>query len=106
MLEHLALTGRRLSDLVAGLPPMAMVKERVPMEPNRIFSALQDFREAVQEVEDAEVDLSDGVRVAWPDAWVHVRASNTESLIRVIGEADRPERAQAAVEWARERLGQ
>jgi len=106
VLEHLALTGRRLSDLVALLPPMAMVKERVPMEPNRIFSALQDFREAVQEAEGAGVDLSDGVRVAWPDAWVHVRASNTESLIRVIGEADRPERAQAAVEWARERLGQ
>ncbi len=30
----------------------------------------------------------------WEDAWLHVRASNTEPLIRVIVESDDPRRAQ------------
>src|SRR6185436_17924584 len=35
-------------------------------------------------------DGSDGVRVTWPDAWLHVRASNTEPLLRIIAEATTP----------------
>ena len=60
------------------------------MEPNLLFSALQDFRDEVQDQPGAELDLTDGVKVVWPDAWLHVRASNTESLLRVIAEADTP----------------
>ena len=47
---------------------------------------------------------SDGVRVDFADGWVHVRASNTQSLVRVIAEAGDPARAQELLDWARERL--
>jgi phosphomannomutase len=50
------------------------------------------------------VDLTDGVKISWPDGWVHVRASNTQSLLRVIAEADDASRAQELVDWARERV--
>ena len=56
------------------------------------------------EVEGATVDQTDGVKVLWPDGWVHVRASNTQSLVRVIAEADDAARAQELADWARERL--
>ena len=42
---------------------------------------------------DARADRRDGLRLEWDDRWVHVRASNTEPIVRVIAEA--PEAAEA-----------
>ena len=81
-----------------------MLKEHVAIEPNVIFSALQEFRDAVQDEAGRAVDLSDGVKVGFPDGWVHVRASNTESMIRVIVEADTAARAAELMDWGRDRL--
>lgn len=104
LLRHLATDGRPLSALVAELPVLAVHKLALPVSPSLIYSALADFREAVREVDGATVDQTDGVKVLWPDGWVHVRASNTQSLIRIIAEADEAVRAQELVDWARERL--
>ncbi len=52
----------------------------------------------------ATVDHTDGVKILWPDGWVHVRASNTQSLVRIIAEANEARRAQELLDWARERL--
>lgn len=117
LLEHLASSGQPISALVDDLPRLTMVKERVAVAPNLIYTALGNFREAiaggprpplptsaVDGEASLEVDETDGVRVAWPNGWVHVRASNTESVVRIIAEAETEERARALVEWARERL--
>jgi phosphomannomutase len=104
LLGHVARDGRPLSALVAGLPVLVVRKLAVPVDPRHLFSALQEFRDAVGEVEGATVDQTDGVKVLWPDGWVHVRASNTQSLVRVIAEADDASRAQELADWARERL--
>jgi phosphomannomutase len=104
ILCHLASTGRPLSSLVADLPRLVMLKEHVAFEPNVIFSALQDFRDAVQDDSHGAIDLSDGVKVGFDDGWVHVRASNTESMIRIIVEADGAARAGELMDWARDRL--
>ena len=39
---------------------------------------------------EAEADRRDGLRLEWEDRWVHVRASNTEPIVRVIAEAANP----------------
>jgi len=104
LLEHLARTGLSLSALDARLPTLVVRKLAVPVAPRHLFSALQEFREAVGDVEGATVDQTDGVKVLWPDGWVHVRASNTQSLVRVIAEAGDAARAQELADWARERL--
>jgi phosphomannomutase len=104
LLEHLARTGLSLSALDAGLPTLVVRKLAMPVAPRHLFSALQEFREAVGDVEGATVDQTDGVKVLWPDGWVHVRASNTQSLVRVIAEAGDAARAQELADWARERL--
>jgi phosphomannomutase len=49
-------------------------------------------------------DQTDGIKVAWPDGWAHVRVSNTESMIRVIAEAETAPRAQELLDWARDRV--
>jgi len=105
VLEHLATSGGTLSALLADVPAPAMLKERVPVPPEAIYTALAGFREAVEGERGAVSDTTDGVKLSWPDGWVHVRASNTESLIRIIAEAATAGRADELVDWARERLG-
>ncbi len=81
-----------------------MRKLAIAVSPSLLFRVLQEFRDAVGDVAGASVDQTDGVKVAWPDGWVHVRASNTQSLVRVIAEAGTAARAQELSDWARERL--
>jgi len=50
---------------------------------------------------DAERDTQDGLRLAWPDRWVHVRPSGTEPIVRVIAEAPDAEAAHALVSRSR-----
>lgn len=81
-----------------------MIKSTIPIEPSLIYSALQSFRDRVQDECGTGVDSSDGVRIDWPDGWVHVRVSNTESIIRIIAEAENESRALELADWTRERL--
>ena len=104
ILERLALAGRTLSQCAGDLPKLAMIKEQVAVEPHLIYTALQAFREAVPDGEVRVVDVADGIKMEWPDGWVHVRASNTESIIRVIAEAGNEARARELADWARDRL--
>jgi phosphomannomutase len=103
VLEHMALTGERVAQLAAMLPRLAMLKHDVTVEPNRIHSLLQRLYEELER-EGVEYDQTDGVKVKLFGGWVHVRVSNTESLIRVIAEADTPARAHELLDWARDRL--
>jgi phosphomannomutase len=104
LLQHLARSGGPLSAIVGALPTLVVRKLAVPVPPSLLFSVLQEFRDAVGEVAGAIVDQTDGVKVVWPDGWVHVRASNTQSLVRVIAEAGDETRATELSDWARERL--
>jgi phosphomannomutase len=103
VLEGLARTSSPVSKLVAELPQLTMLKHNVPVEPNRLYSVLQAFRVTLER-EQLPYDLTDGVRVVLPTGWVHVRASNTESMVRLIVEADGPASAHHLLDWTRDRL--
>ncbi|MEK6282393.1 MAG: phosphoglucosamine mutase [Acidobacteriota bacterium] len=103
ILEGLARRGKPVSQVVKELPRLAMVKHNLPVEPNRLYSVLQNFRVAIER-EQLAYDLTDGIRVVLPQGWVHVRASNTESMIRVIVEADDVTHANNLLDWVRDRL--
>ena len=103
ILEYLAQSDERISDLVARLPRLTTLKHNVTVAPHRLYSVLQEFR-AVMEQEDIEMDSTDGIKVTLPEGWVHVRASNTESMIRIIVEAHEKEAARELLDWARDRI--
>lgn len=103
ILEHLALSGERVSDVAARLPHPAMVKHNVKVEPNRIYSLLERLRSEVER-EGYTNDLTDGVKFNAAGGWLHARASNTESMIRLIAEAEDEHAARDLVDWARDRL--
>lgn len=103
ILEHVALTGEPVSALAAAVPRFAMLKHNLAVEPDRIHSLLQRMRDELER-EKLDYDETDGIKVSWPDGWAHVRVSNTESMIRVIAEAEDPERAHELLDWARDRV--
>jgi phosphomannomutase len=90
VLEAMATSGKSLDELVAGLPQIPMRKGEIACPPDMIYRALDGFRVRFA---DRDPDTTDGILVSWPDAWTHVRASNTEPLLRVIVEADTDARA-------------
>ena len=50
------------------------------------------------------MDLTDGVRVDWDDAWIHVRRSNTEPVVRIVAEAPTRQRAEELMKLTRQKL--
>ena len=103
ILEGLARRGERISGIAEQLPQLVMLKHNLPVEPNRLYSVLQNFRDTVER-ERLNYDPTDGVKVNFPDVWVHVRASNTESLVRIIAEAEGAKQAKDILNWTLDRL--
>jgi len=53
--------------------------------------------EAIKEkYKDFEITDLDGVKIDYPDKWVHLRKSNTEPVIRIYSEAHTREEAEEA----------
>ncbi|MFM7774576.1 MAG: phosphoglucosamine mutase [Candidatus Kapaibacterium sp.] len=79
--------------------PYCMIKTKfeVAERPTSFDVVLRD-----DETSDVRISYEDGVRVDWSDAWVQLRASNTEPIVRIIAEAPTRERAEALVGRAKE----
>jgi phosphomannomutase len=104
VLEYMAQTGERISELAAALPRLSILKHNVAVEPNRIYSLMQRVYDELER-EDVEYDQTDGIKITRGGGWVHIRVSNTESMIRIIAEADAVPRAQELLDWARDLIG-
>ncbi len=84
LLEYLAKSGKKVSQLVGELPRYEMIKGKFECP----FSKTTDVLENIKLFYRSEkIDTLDGVKVIWPNKWVHIRSSNTEPIIRVIAEA-------------------
>jgi phosphomannomutase len=97
VLEEMATSGRSVAELAAGLPSLFMRKRELRCPPNVVYKVIERFRR--HHAKDAP-DCTDGVRLSWDDGWLHVRASGTEPLLRIIAESSDRERADALVEEA------
>ena len=81
---------RPLSKIVASYPRYIIVKDKL----DRPNAPLDTVYEALKRAfADAQADTQDGLRLTWPDRWVHIRPSGTEPIVRVIAEA--PSAAEA-----------
>ncbi len=89
VLDLLARSEQLVSALVAAQPRYVIVKSKVPRagDLSRVYAALES------RFTDAQPDRQDGLRLAWPDRWLHVRPSGTEPIVRVIVEARTAEAA-------------
>ncbi|MFL6334395.1 MAG: phosphoglucosamine mutase [Pyrinomonadaceae bacterium] len=94
ILHLLAESGQTISEILASLPPYALVKEKLACPSHKIKDAL---RMVEREYEGYTLDKRDGVKVMLPDGWFLVRGSNTEPIIRVVAEGPTEERAREIV---------
>lgn len=84
VLQHLLDSDKPVSRVWRSLPRYAITKKKIDIggtDPDRI---LESFRKAHEK---DKINLIDGVKVDMTDAWVHIRKSNTEPIIRVMAEA-------------------
>ncbi len=100
VLDLLARTGLSVSELVAAQPKYVIVKAKVP----RSGDLDPVYGELERAFPDATVDRQDGLRLAWPDRWLHVRPSGTEPIVRFIAEARTEAAAEQLIGAARARL--
>jgi phosphomannomutase len=109
-------TKKTVSALVGDLPRYAIVKRKTPIRPGLAQRAAAAVRAALGELDGARVNDADGVRVdldaaalerlinlpadgsPQAPAWVHVRASNTEPIFRLIAEAPTEAAANALLD--------
>lgn len=101
ILQLLHEEGRPLSEIVADLPKYVIVKDKLDRPKASLTTVYDALRKAFP---DATADTQDGLRLAWPDRWVHVRPSGTEPIVRVIAEAPTASAAKELVARCREPL--
>jgi phosphomannomutase len=88
VLASMAESGKPLSAMVDALPSYAMIKTKYALPGSGGAEAVVSVLDRVlAQWPDASVNDTDGVRLDFKDAWVHVRASNTEPIARIIAEA-------------------
>ncbi len=79
VLELLASESCGLSEIVASLPPLAMVKDKINLPASKLPPLLDKLS---SEMSPASSSRLDGLRMDWSDRWLLVRGSNTEPIVR------------------------
>lgn len=90
-LSHLAHEGKKVSELRKTYPEYFIAKNRIDLDPSIDVDAVLVKVKDIYKNE--EVNDIDGVKIDFPDKWVHLRKSNTEPIIRVYSEASTMEAA-------------
>ena len=87
-LSSLAQKGCTASALRSTFPDYQIAKNRIDLTPETDVDAiLVKVKEMFAKDNSAKVNDIDGVKIDFPDRWVHLRKSNTEPIIRVYSEA-------------------
>ena len=92
-LSSLAHKGCKVSELRATFPEYFIAKNRIDLTPSTDVDAI--LEKVKQLYANEQVNDIDGVKIDFPDKWVHLRKSNTEPIIRVYSEASTMEAADA-----------
>ena len=84
ILDYLSSARKKISKLVAELPCYYMTKKKLECETQE--AANQALEKIIENFNKEDLILTDGVKVVFPHLWLHVRASNTEPILRIIAE--------------------
>lgn len=90
-LSHLAVSGKKCSQLRATYPPYFISKNKIELKQGIDVDAL--LLKVKEKYKNEQVNDMDGVKIDFPTEWVHLRKSNTEPIIRIYAESSTPERA-------------
>lgn len=98
-LTLLAKSGKKVSELKKTYPQYQIAKNKIQLTPDIDVDAILN---AVKEkFSDCDITDIDGVKIDFPDSWVHLRKSNTEPIIRIYSEAETMEKAESLADKIR-----
>ena len=97
LLGRMASTGQRISEIAATLPRYHRRFGKIPFEHGRLGALMQVVENAFP---DGGVERADGLKISLDDGWVHVRASNTEPILRIVVESRSEQGAEKLFEHA------
>ncbi len=95
VLQLMADSKKTISELVGEFPRYELLKSKFDCRREDADRAVEALKRAFAS---EKVDTQDGIRIDWPNAWVHARPSNTEPIMRIFAEA--PDRATAEAKIA------
>lgn len=91
-LSHLAKKNMRVSELRSTYPIYYISKQKVQLTPEiNVDAILSKVKEQFATYDITDID---GVKIDFPDKWVHLRKSNTEPIIRIYSEAHTMQEAE------------
>ncbi len=99
-LTHLAKSGKTASELRRTYPDYFMIKDRLERSPTLSLAEILSLLR--QKYRHLPLNTEDGLKIDFPQGWVHLRPSNTEPIIRLYAEAHTPAEAKRLVELLRE----
>lgn len=92
-LTMMAKSGKKVTEIKAALPQYAIAKNKIQLTPELDVDSI--LEEVKVRFKDEDITDIDGVKIDFPDSWVHLRKSNTEPIIRIYSEASTMEQADA-----------
>jgi phosphomannomutase len=99
-LSYLSEKNISVSKLKKEYPKYEMIKDKIKLKKD-ITSVLKAVKEYYKNQTITDID---GIKIDWPDCWLHLRASNTEPIIRIYSEAKTKILAQKKVKDIKEFL--
>jgi phosphomannomutase len=103
VLQLLARERRPLSDIVARMPRYTMIKEKFACADAAVAAAA--LQAVGQRFSDVRCDRTDGLRLDWPEGWVHIRPSNTEPILRIIAESNEAATTKRLIQQVKDACG-
>ena len=86
ILSHLATSGKTVKQLRGTYPDYFITKNKLELDEsldlNIVFEKIKD------KYRSRPINSEDGLRIEFDNDWVHLRASNTEPIIRIIAESN------------------
>ena len=94
VLQFMAESDCSISNLVDAIPHYFIVRRKISLPSDQIFGIIDTLK---HQYVSEHTDTTDGLKILFDDqkAWIHVRPSNTEPILRVVSEATSPKEAEA-----------
>jgi phosphomannomutase len=84
ILESMASSGKRVSELQEQVPKYYMIKDKIDGTQEEAFRIIRQLK---RKYSSQNISLLDGLKIQFKDSWFHIRPSNTEPIIRLLAEA-------------------
>eukprot|EP01047_Picozoa_sp_COSAG01_P000031 COSAG01_NODE_1_length_100484_cov_170.446142_31_plen_453_part_00 len=98
-LKHLATSKKTVLETVQSYPSYNMYRDKMALDNRADIQPFLDKLEA--NYPQAQQNHEDGIKFDFGKSWLHVRASNTEPILRLFAEAETLDQAKVLVEQAK-----